>query len=109
MSVEYAVGCRHPDTSVGDWDRAFVFCKRKGDNRVKVAMFMSGKDFIGDVGSYAEAYDNYQELIKEGWEPMNAMDIQKTAGIKTEGDKILLPWILRNIWWNKLRRIYFHN
>lgn len=91
--LEYAFGCRHPESEEGSWDKAFVFGKCIGGDVITMAMFDNGKDFVGYVTSYAYAYEYYQKYIDDGWRPMTAIDLQKTAGLTLETDKTLVvPW-----------------
>lgn len=105
--IEYTFGCRHPDSLEGDWDRAFVFGKCKGDNIITLAVFNDGKDFVGHVSSYAEAFNQYQGFIKDGWVPMNAIDIKRTSGIDVDAESVTVPWTPKDTWWTWLQTLLF--
>jgi hypothetical protein len=55
--IDYACGCRHPESEHGTADRAFVVAK--SDSDITAAMFMDGKDYIGHPKSDSEAKEQY--------------------------------------------------
>ncbi len=83
--AEHAFGLRSPDSEgIGKWDGAFVYCNN-GGKRI-FAVFHDNRDFIGRPASIAEVYDNYNSLIRRHkWIPMSRIDLELTAGIKTDG------------------------
>lgn len=79
---DYAFGCRHPESTRFSWDRAFVACKTRGS--ITAAYFDGGMDYIQHPVDRSEAQAVYDGLVKDhGHLPMDAEDIEKTAGLKS--------------------------
>lgn len=80
--IEYAFGCRHPDTQAGSWSKAYVVFKRVQDEHITTAIFNNNMTYVQTTQSYKEAYDTYKSYkSKQGWQDMPNGDIERTANI----------------------------
>lgn len=84
--VQYACGCRHPDSEFGTSDKAFVVAK--SEDFITAAVFMDGKDYIGHPQSDEEAKEQYDAHVADGWVPMTNEDVVKTSGIHADKVKM---------------------
>lgn len=76
--VKQVFGGRSPE-STGRHDGAYVFTVGANGDSVG-AYFQGGRDFVAHP-SPREAVATYQRLVASGWTPMDAADIEATAGV----------------------------
>ena len=84
-SVEYAFGCRHPESSRMDRRDALVITKCVENNTpypLTSILFTGGTHFVGHVLSCERALLKYDERIASGWVAMDVEDLEVTCGIR---------------------------
>lgn len=74
-----ALGIRKPDTEIGSWEGAYVYCE-DGEQKV-CGVFMNGNDYVGYPQSFDDALWNYHHFRSFEWTPMTVEDISKTTGV----------------------------
>jgi hypothetical protein len=84
-AVEYAFGCRHPESSRMDRRDALVIAKCVENNTpypLTSILFTGGTHFVGHVLSCEWAVLKYDERIASGWVAMDVEDLEGTCGIR---------------------------
>ena len=87
--IEFAFGCRHPDSKPYSVDQALIIAKPVESPSITSAFFQNGADFIGHPKNKEEAIKIYESLLEQGWIPMTNLDMERTAGITIDEDTIV--------------------
>lgn len=89
--IEYAYGCRRPDTEPGTSDGVFIVAKEADTGNITSAIFENGVDYIGHPDSDEHAREHYDAHVASGHVKMTVEDVSKVSGIAVASIPVWSP------------------